>query len=80
VTLADVKQWHESSFSTKTSVISVAGSSTADAVAKEIDLLFAELPDTPLSEPIEFKQPEVPGKTILLHSPEAPKSVLILMV
>lgn len=79
VTLDDVKVWYESSFSTKTATITVAGSTAADTVAKEIDLLFADLPTNAPIKPIALTRPAAPGKTILLHNPDAPKSVVVLV-
>ncbi len=78
VSSADVKSWYESSFSSKTATISVAGSLAVETVAKEIDLLFANLPDNVPTKPIAMQKPEARGKTILLHNPEAPKSVVLL--
>lgn len=78
VSLDDVTTWYKSSFSTKTATITVAGSATADVIAKEIDLLFADLPATTLNEPIAFPKPDVSGKTILLHNPDAPKSIVLI--
>ncbi len=79
VTLADVNQWHALSFSTNANTVAVAGSEAADTVAKEVDLLFADLPTNVPAEPIAFAKPAVPGKTVLLHIPEAPKSVVVLI-
>jgi len=79
LSLEDVKNWHKSSFSKKSSTISVAGSASADAISKEIDLLFQDMPDTPQETPVTFNQPEIAGKTILLHAPDAPKSLLLLV-
>jgi len=79
VTLDDVKTWYESSFSTKTATIAVAGSASVDTVAKEIDLLFADLSATAATAPIAVDKPETTGKTILLHNPDAQKSVVVLI-
>ena len=78
VTTEDVTQWYESSFSTKTATVTVAGSADAETIGKEIDLLFAELPDIAPSKSIEMEKPSAPGKTILFHNPDAPKSVVVL--
>ena len=79
LSLDDVKQWYASSFSTKTATVTVAGSAAADVMAKELDLLFADMSSNDPSDPIEIPQPAVSGKTILLLSPDAPKSVVILL-
>jgi len=78
VSLDDVKAWYETSFSTKAAIISVAGSMPANTVAKEIDLLLADFPDNSPVEPIAFNVPDTPGKTVLLHNPDAPKSVVLI--
>lgn len=79
VSLADVKKWHRESFNTNTATIAVAGSAPAETVAKEIDLLFADLPANTQNKPVAFNRPQVPGKTILLHKPDAPKSAVLLV-
>jgi len=79
VTLADVKKWHSESFNTNTATIAVAGSASAETVAKEIDMLFADLPSNTQDKPVVFNRPLVPGKTILLHKPDAPKSAVLLV-
>ena len=79
VTLEDVTKWFETSFSKKTASVAVAGSATSDVVAKELDLLFKDLPDHGGSDPLEFSQPVVQGGTVVFHSPDAPKSVVILI-
>ena len=79
VTLEDVVQWFESSFSKKTATVAVAGSAASEVVAREIDLLLADAPEHEASDPIEFVQPEVQGGTVVFHNPDAPKSVVILI-
>jgi len=79
VSLDDVKKWYESSFSTKTATIAVAGSADAETVAKEIDLLFADMPANAPIKPMAMKKPNTTGKTILLHNPDAPKSVVVIV-
>jgi len=79
VSLEDVQQWFKSSFSKKTSSVAVAGSVSADIMAEEIDLLFADLPETAPVKPVALNQLEVSGSTILLHTPDAPKSLLLLV-
>ena len=78
VSLDDVKAWYESSFSTNTTTLAVAGSAAVDTIAKEIDLLLAGLPTHKPVKPIDLPKPRTTGKTILLHNPDAPKSVLLL--
>ncbi len=77
-TLDDVKAWYETSFSTNTITLSVAGSAAPDMVAKEIDLLLAGLPNNEPTKPIDMPKPRSTGKTIVLHNPDAPKSVVLL--
>lgn len=79
ISLDDVRQWHKTSLSTATATISVAGSAAKHEVAKEIDLLLADLPSSEAPDSIDFPEPVVPGKTIVLHSPDAPKTVVILL-
>lgn len=79
VTLEDVVQWYESSFSKKTAIVAVAGSAASEVVAKELDLLLADLPEHEATEPVEFAPPDVPAKTVLFHNPDAPKSVVLLL-
>jgi len=79
IELSDVKKWHSESLSTAAITISVAGSSAPDTVAKEVDLLLAGLPSNQPSKPVDFPEPIVPGKTILLHKPDAPKTQVILL-
>jgi len=79
VSLDDVKAWYKSSFSTNTATVAVAGSAPAELVGKEIDLLLADLPANESTKPIVLKRPSAAGKTILLHNPDAPKSILVLV-
>ena len=79
LSLADINRWFESSFSTKTATVTVAGSAAVDVVAKELDLLFADMPSHEPSDSIELPDPATPGVTILLHNPDAPKSVVVLL-
>lgn len=78
VSLDDVKTWYGSAFSTETTTLSVAGSAAAETIAKEIDLLLADLPSFQAVKPMDIPKPRTTGKTILLHNPDAPKSVLVL--
>ncbi|MEM7256490.1 MAG: hypothetical protein AAF404_03780, partial [Pseudomonadota bacterium] len=70
VTLEDVTHWFETSFSKKTASIAVAGSAAADVVARELDLLFKDLPNHGNSDPVEFAQPVVQGGTVVFHKPD----------
>ena len=79
LSLDDINQWFESSFSTKTATVTIAGSAAADVVARELDLLFADMPSGELSDPIKLPLVAASGKTIVLHSPDAPKSVVVLL-
>jgi len=78
ITLEDVKNWHRSSFSKNSITVTVAGNLPPESVAKEIDHLFADLPDIPPTQPIEFDKPTIPGETILLHVPDLPKSIVVI--
>ena len=79
IELSDVKKWHEESLSTAAITIAVAGSSTPDVVAKEVDLLLAGLPSVTPAKAMDFPEPVVPNKMILLHKPDAPKTQVILL-
>ena len=79
ISLDHVKAWHKSSFSTASTTVVAAGSADPDVIAKELDLLFAKLPKTKPVEPIDFPKPTVPGKTVLLHKPDAPKTAVIVL-
>lgn len=79
ISLADVKDWYKSSFSSATATVAVAGSASIDVAAKELDLLLGGLPKHEPSAPVDFPKPSIEGKTILLHNPDAPKSVVILL-
>jgi len=77
--LDDIKAWHKSSFSTAATTVVAAGSAELDVISKELDLLFAKMPDSQPAEPVDFPQPTVPGKTILMHKPDAEKTAVIVL-
>lgn len=79
ISLDNINQWFESSFSTNTASVAVAGSVDPELVAKELDLLFADMPAHEASDPVEFPTPAVPGLTVLFHNPDAPKTVVMLI-
>ncbi len=77
IELDDVKKWHANVFSTAAMTITVAGNADVESVSAAIDRVLADMPS---QEPIsmrEFPAPVVPGKTILLHRPDAKKSVIL---
>ena len=79
ITLNDITKWHKNSFSSKTAIVAIAGSASPEVAATELDQLFAGMPNTAARTPIEFRQPVAPAKTILLHNPDAPKTVLTIV-
>jgi predicted Zn-dependent peptidase len=79
ITLNDITQWHKNSFSSKSAIVAIAGSASPEVAAAELDQLLAGMPNTAPGKPIEFKQPVAPAKTILLHNPDAPKTVVTIV-
>lgn len=79
ISFDDINEWFKASFSTETITVAVAGSAMDDVVAKELDALFTDMPRTAAKKPIEIPKPVVQGKTILLHKPDAPKTVVVIL-
>ena len=77
IELEDVKSWHANAFSTESMTVAVAGDADIDAVSAAIDRVLVDMPSAPTAEMREFPAPLIPGKTILLHRPDAEKSVIL---
>ena len=79
ITLAQVEQWHQQAFTTAALTITAAGNASADQLAAEIDRVLQDMPAGSKPEIPVFDEPAFPGKTVLLHQPDAPKSAILIM-
>ena len=79
ITLADVRRWHRESFGKDGMTITAAGNGDAKAVGTAIDLALANLPAGKPQQPIAFDGVDVKGVTLLLHRPNTPKSIVLVL-
>lgn len=79
IELNDVKNWHSNAFSTAAMSITVAGNADSDAVGASIDRVLDGMTDRKPAPMRVFPKPAIPGKTILLHKPDATKSAILII-
>lgn len=79
LTLSNVRNWHKASFGMNGATITVAGNNDPEKVALAIDIAMANLPDGEARKPIPFEGLDVKSSTILLHRPDTPKSVVLVL-
>ena len=80
-TLADLKTWHAETFKTENIKIVAAGPVEPTVIADAIDQLLDGLPAGPKDDGSATmdKTKRFPGKTILLHKPDAEKTMIAMM-
>ena len=72
-----IAAWHRGSFGTTDITITAAGSAPVEAVGQAIDTALAGLPEAPNRQPRTFAGPDVKPRTVVLHDPESPKSLIM---
>ena len=79
IELNDIKNWHADAFSNNALTITVAGNAEIESLSSAIDTVLIGMP-TKDPEPFrEFSGPDIQNKTILLHKPDAEKSVILII-
>jgi len=79
VTLDSVKSWHKDAFGTGSTEIVAAGSASAQDVGKAIDRALVNLPEKAGPAPTFAPKLNIPGKTIVIHAPDAEKSLIMAL-
>ncbi|MBX2886905.1 MAG: insulinase family protein [Granulosicoccus sp.] len=79
ISLDNVRAWHQQAFSTEGMSVTAAGNATAKKVGAEIDRVLLGMKAKPTGTQRDFPKPQLPAKTIVLHQPDAPKSVILIM-
>lgn len=79
ISLDNVKAWHQGAFKTAGISVSAAGNASAEKVGAEIDRVLLGMSAGTPAAPRQFPQPQLPGKTIVLHQPESPKSIILAL-
>ena len=79
IDLNDVKKWHQQSMTLGDIVITAAGGASPQMLSAHIDTVLRDMPKGTPTPPIAFEGPKVPGKTIVLHQPDAALSMVLLV-
>lgn len=79
LTIEDLRNWYEQSFSVNDLVISAAGKGTAEEIAKGLDITLKGLPDQHQRQNFAPLEMRYSGKTILIHRPDEEKSYMAIV-